>query len=196
MNQPHVHLVDVREEPVVEVRSDRVVTARREYELDTLVCATGFHAITGAAKSIDIRGQHGRTLDEEWADGPRSYLGLCIAGFPNLFMVTGPGSPAVLSNVIVSIEQHVDWIGQCLQDLRRARARTIEATQDAEAAWMKEVDAIAQRTLFMKADSWYQGRTRDGRKVFMPYVGGVGAYRKRCADVAHHGYEGFRISEG
>lgn len=196
MNRPHVQLVDVREEPVVEVRADRIVTTRSEYELDALVCATGFHAITGAAKNIDIQGRNGLTLGEEWADGPRSYLGLSIAGFPNLFMVTGPGSPAVLSNVVVSIEQHVDWIAQCMADLRRTHARTIEARVEAEEAWMLEVDAIARRTLFMKANSWYQGRTRDGRNVFMPYVGGVGTYRERCAAVAQRGYEGFRISGG
>jgi cyclohexanone monooxygenase len=194
MNRPNVRLVDVREEPVVEVTARGVVTSHASYDLDAIVFATGFHAMTGAAKAIHIVGREGRTLRDEWADGPRSYLGLSVAGFPNLFTITGPGSPSVLSNVVLSIEQHVEWITSCLEDLRARGARQIEATPEAESDWMTQVDAIAQHTLFPKANSWYQGRTRDGRFVFMPYVGGVGAYRATCATIARNGYEGFTIS--
>ena len=193
MNRPNVTLVDVREEPIVEVTANGVVTSHETYGLDALVFATGFYAMTGAAVAIDIRGRAGRTLKDEWADGPRSYLGLCVAGFPNLFMITGPGSPSVLSNVVLSIEQHVEWITDCLVALRERGATGIEASDEAETAWMHEVDAVAQKTLFPKANSWYQGRTRDGRSVFMPYVG-VGSYRAACAEIARKGYQGFVIS--
>jgi cyclohexanone monooxygenase len=162
--------------------------------LDALVFATGFYAMTGAAAAIEIRGRDGRVLKEESADGPRSYLGLCVAGFPNLFTITGPGSPSVLSNVVLSIEQHVEWITTCLEDLRRRGFAVIQASETAESSWMEHVDAIARKTLFPKANSWYQGRTRDGRSVFMPYVGGVGAYRATCEAIAANGYEGFILS--
>jgi cyclohexanone monooxygenase len=195
MNRPNVQLVDVREDPVVEVTGDAVVTSQREYQLDALVFATGFYAMTGAATAIDISGREGRVLKEEWADGPRSYLGLCVAGFPNLFTITGPGSPSVLSNVVLSIEQHVEWISECVQYLRRRGAAVIEASDEAESAWMSHVDAIAHKTVFPKANSWYQGRTREGRSVFMPYVGGVGSYRATCEAIARKNYEGFIISD-
>ncbi|MCB2078155.1 MAG: NAD(P)/FAD-dependent oxidoreductase [Novosphingobium sp.] len=196
LNRDNVELIDVREEPVVAVTATGVRTDRREIALDTLVFATGFHAMTGAAAKIDIRGVGGRTLREEWADGPRAYLGLGVAGFPNLFLITGPGSPSVLSNVVLSIEQHVEWLTELLVDLHERGATRIEADADAEAEWLHEVDAIAQQTLFPRANSWYHGRTRDGRTVFMPYVGGVGAYRDRCRRIADEGYAGFRISSG
>ena len=194
INADNVTLVDIRETPIVEVTAGAVVTSGRAYSLDALVLATGFHAMTGALVRIAITGRDGRTIAEEWADGPRSYLGLMIAGFPNLFMVTGPGSPSVLSNVVLSIEQHVDWIATCLTDLRSQSAASIEPSDQAEQDWMEHVDAVAQTTLFPKANTWYQGRTRDGRQVFMPYVGGVGPYRERCRAIAANGYEGFVVS--
>ena len=195
LNRENVELVDVREEPVVEVVPSGVKTARREIPLDLLVLATGFHAMTGAAAAIDIRGRDGRTLASEWADGPRTYLGLAIAGFPNLFLVTGPGSPSVLSNVVVSIEQHVEWITDCINALKDRPGAIIEATERAEADWMDEVNSIAAQTLFPRANSWYQSRTREGKLVFMPYVGGVGTYRERCEQIASAGYAGFDISD-
>ena len=193
MNRDNVELVDLRETPVSEVTADGIETFAGRYPLDVLVFATGFSAVTGALAAIDIVGRGGRTLKEEWEDGPRTYLGLMVAGFPNLFLVTGPGSPSVLSNVVLSIEQHVGWIGDCLEALVARDATTIEASQEAEDAWVDHADAVAQTTLFPRANTWYQGRTRDGRQVFMPYVGGVGPYRDKCRAVVTAGYEGFLI---
>ena len=193
MNRDNVRLVDLREEPVIEIDGGALVTQDGRYPLDALVFATGFDAMTGAIKAIDIAGRGGIKLAEEWTDGPRSYLGLAVSGFPNLFTVIGPGSPSVLSNVVVSIEQHVEWIADCLDALRAKGATTIEATESAEQSWMEHVDQAARLTLFPRSDSWYLGRTRDGRKVFMPYVGGVGAYRARCTGAAREGYAGFKI---
>ena len=193
LNRRNVAVVDVREEPVVAVTDHAIVTDRGTYRADAIVFATGFDACIGAIKAIDIRGREGRTLIAEWADGPRSLLGLAVAGFPNLFTITGPGSPSVLSNVVVSIEQHVDWIADCLVYLRERSATTIEADAGAERDWMEHADAVAHQTLFPRANSWYQGRTPDGRQVFMPYVGGVGAYRAKCDEVAAAGYAGFAV---
>ncbi len=194
MAQDNVTLVDVREDPVAEITADEIVTqSGARYPADAIVFATGFDACVGAIRAIDIRGRDGIALREEWELGPRCYLGLAVAGFPNLFTVTGPGSPSVLSNVVISIEQHVEWIARCLEDLRQRGAATIEADPDAEQAWMHHVDEVAQMTLFPRADSWYKGRTRDGREVFMPYVGGVGAYREKCDAVREAGYQGFAV---
>ena len=193
MNRDNVDLVDVREEPVETVTADAVVTARGSYPADAIILATGFDACVGAIKAIDIRGRNGRLIREEWDNGPRAYLGLAVEGFPNMFAITGPGSPSVLSNVVVSIEQHVEWIAQCMTDMRNEGHEVIEATAQAEADWMEHAHEVAHQTLFPRADSWYQGRTKDGRQVFMPYVGGVGAYRDKCAAVAANGYEGFLL---
>jgi cyclohexanone monooxygenase len=196
MNRDNVSLVDVREEPVTEVTADAIATGKGHYPVDAIVFATGFNAMVGAIKAIDIRGEKGRALKEEWEDGPRSYLGLAVSGFPNLFTITGPGSPSVLSNVVLSIEQHVDWITRCLEDLRTRGADRIEATEEAEQGWMEHAHEVAHQTLFPRANSWYQGKTRDGRLVFMPYVGGCGAYREKCDEVTEQGYAGFTISGG
>jgi len=194
MNRENVALVDVREEPVIGLTADAIVTEQGRYLADVLVFATGFHAMTGAISAIDVRGENGVSLKDEWGDSPRCYLGLAVAGFPNMFVVTGPGSPSVLSNVVVSIEQHVEWIADCLSALRTKGADVIEAKAEAETAWMEHADFVANQTLFPRSASWYKGRTRDGRLVFMPYVGGVGAYRAVCDEVAAEGYRGFHIA--
>jgi cyclohexanone monooxygenase len=151
--------------------------------------------MTGALLNIDIRGRAGRLLREAWVDGPRAYLGIAVAGFPNLFTITGPGSPSVLSNMIVSIEQHVDWIADGLAHLRARHLHVIEATEAAQEAWMAHVDEVANATLYPHAKSWYAGANIPGkRRIFMPYVGGVGRYRRICADVAAKQYEGFRLT--
>ena len=196
-NRDNVTLVDVRKSPVVAVTPAGIRTSDTEYALDAIVFATGFDAMTGALSRIDIRGAQGRTLKEKWASGPRSYLGLAIAGFPNLFLVTGPGSPSVLSNMIVSIEQHVDWITDCIASLRERGLASIEATEEAEEAWVDHVNAAAAATLYPMANSWYLGANIPGkRRVFMPYVGGVGVYRERCDKIAAADYEGFRLLGG
>lgn len=194
INRPNVDLVDVREDPVVAVEADAVVTASgARHPADAITVATGFDACIGAIKAIAITGTGGQRIADEWADGPRAYLGLAVAGFPNLFAITGPGSPSVLSNVIISIEQHVEWVARCLDDMRSSGKTVIEADDDAEQAWMQHVDEVAHTTLFPRADSWYMGRTRDGGQVFMPYVGGVGAYRAKCDTVRDAGYTGFAL---
>ncbi|MCA2211339.1 flavin-containing monooxygenase [Jidongwangia harbinensis] len=194
-NRPNVQLVDVRADPLVRATAHGLRTANREYRLDVIVVATGFDAMTGALASIDLRGRGGRSLRDEWAAGPRTYLGLAMAGFPNLFTVTGPGSPSVLSNMLVSIEQHVEWIADCLDALRRRGLTTIEATRPAVDDWVGQVDAVARGTLYPTVDSWYRGANVPGRpRVFMPYLGGVGGYRKMCDEIAAAGYRGFALS--
>ncbi|WP_120077001.1 flavin-containing monooxygenase [Aurantiacibacter odishensis] len=191
MNRDNVALVDVREEPVVDVTARSVKAEKGEYPADVIILATGFDACVGAIKAIDIRGRDGRSIRDEWDNGPRAYLGLAVEGFPNMFTITGPGSPSVLSNVVVSIEQHVEWVARCTAHMRSAGQQVIEATAEAETAWMEHAHEVAHSTLFPRASSWYQGHTKDGRQVFMPYVGGVGAYRAKCDEVAAKGYEGF-----
>lgn len=194
-NRDNVTLVDVKKSPIEELTPRGLRTRSAEFELDILVFATGFDAMTGALLNIDIRGRGNVTLRQKWADGPRTYLGLAIAGFPNLFTITGPGSPSVFSNTIVSIEQHVDWLTDCITYLREHRLERIEATVEAEDGWVAHARELVERTLFPLAESWYIGANIPGKpRVFMPYVGGVGAYRKKCDAVAARGYEGFTLT--
>ncbi|HEX8602607.1 MAG TPA: NAD(P)/FAD-dependent oxidoreductase [Pseudoduganella sp.] len=191
-NRTNVTLVDLKHTPIQAITADGVTTADREYPLDMLVFATGFDAITGALSRIDITGRGGLALKEKWRDGARCYLGLATAGFPNLFITTGPGSPGSLTNVVVAIEQHVDWIVECMATMRSRGETLIEATAEAEAAWVDKVAALSQRTLHRKADSWYTGANIPGKpRVFLPFVGGFGNYRRMCDAVAAGGYEGF-----
>ncbi len=191
-NRPTVTLIDLRDEPIEAVTAGGIRTSAREVALDALVFATGFDAMTGALTRIAITGRNGMELAAKWAAGPRTYLGLMTAGFPNLFMITGPGSPSVLSNVIVSIEQHVEWIAACIGSLDDT---DIEASEAAETAWVEHVNEVAGRTLYPRAASWYMGANIPGKpRVFMPYVGGVAAYRQRCAEVAQQGYQGFTLT--
>jgi len=191
-NKPHVRLVDIRKQPITRITAAGIETADGTIELDAIVLATGYDAITGALASMDITGAGGRKLDEKWKHGPVTYLGLMTSGFPNLYMITGPGSPSVLSNMIVSIEQHVDWISRCLHDLRDSGFDTIEPTPAAEEGWVRHVNDCADITLFPAANSWYLGSNVPGKpRVFMPYVGGVGVYRASCDDVVAKGYLGF-----
>jgi cyclohexanone monooxygenase len=194
-NRDNVTLVDVRKSPIEAITPKGVQTRDATYDLDALVFATGFDAMTGALLNIDIRGRAGQTLQQKWEAGPRSYLGVAIAGFPNLFTITGPGSPSVLSNMIVSIEQHVDWIADCVTYLRRHDRRSIEPSLDAEDAWVQHVNDVGHATLYPRADSWYMGANVPGKpRVFMPYVGGVGLYRQKADEVAALGYEGFVLT--
>ncbi len=193
-NRDNVTLVDLRATPIEAITPRGVRTRGAEYAVDSLVFATGFDAMTGALLAIDIRGRGGLPLSEKWAAGPRAYLGLSVAGFPNLFTITGPGSPSVLSNMIVSIEQHVDWIADCLAHLRASGRRRIEATAEAEEAWVAHVDEVGHQTLYPRAKSWYMGANIPGKpRIFMPYIGGVGVYRQRCDEVAARGYAGFSL---
>ena len=194
-NRPNVHLVDIRAAPIEEVTPRGIRTAAAEHELDVIVFAIGFDAMTGPFLDIDLRGRGGVTLRERWANGPRTYLGLTVAGFPNLFLVTGPGSPGVLSNMVVSIEQHVDWLTDCIASMRDGGLDVIEATPAAEEEWVAHVAEVAAATLYPRAGSWYVGANMPGKpRVFMPYVGGCGRYRAECHAVAREGYRGFRRS--
>jgi cyclohexanone monooxygenase len=194
-NRPNVHLVNLRRTPLVEVTAKGVLTTEREHEFDAIIYATGFDAMTGSLTGIDIRGKGGLSLKETWSAGPRTYLGIESVGFPNLFMITGPGSPSVLSNMIVSIEQHVDWVADAIAHLDANGLKAIEPTLEAQDAWVDHVNTIAMHTLYPKANSWYMGANVPGKpRVFMPYAGGVGEYRKKCDQVAADGYEGFVLS--
>jgi cyclohexanone monooxygenase len=196
-NRDNVTLIDIRRAPIEAITADGLRTRDAAYRLDSIVFATGFDAMTGALLGIDIRGRGGRTMNDAWAEGPRTYLGLAVAGFPNLFAITGPGSPSVLSNMIVSIEQHVDWIADCVDHMRAKGQETIEATDAAQDAWVAHVNQIGHATLYPRANSWYMGANVPGKpRVFMPYIGGVGAYRQICDGVAARGYEGFTLSRG
>jgi cyclohexanone monooxygenase len=201
-NRANVTLVDVRSAPIDEItptglraripRSASLRGARAEYALDAIVFATGFDAMTGPLFDIDLRGTGGQTLKAKWSDGPLTYLGIATAGFPNLFMITAPGSPSVLSNMVVSIEQHVDWIADCLSYLAEHEVDRIEASPEAETLWVQHVNEVANTTLYPLANSWYVGANIPGKpRIFMPYVGGVGTYRQKCDEVAATGYAGF-----
>ncbi len=194
-NRDNVTLIDLRTAPIEAITPTGLRTRDAAYALDSIVFATGFDAMTGALLSIDIRGRAGQPLRHKWAEGPRTYLGLAVAGFPNLFAITGPGSPSVLSNMIVSIEQHVDWIADCLVYLREHDRTAIEATVAAEDAWVAHVNEVGNATLYPLANSWYMGANIPGKpRIFMPYIGGVGVYRQLCDDVAAKGYEGFALT--
>jgi len=194
-NRSNVHLVDVRSAPIEAITPTGLRTSGGNYEFDAIVFATGFDAMTGALTAIDIHSTDGSTLKQEWQDGPRTYLGLMCAHFPNMFMITGPGSPSVLSNMHVSIEQDVNWITECLAWLRAHHIARIEATQEAQDNWVLHGIEVANKTLYPKAASWYMGANIEGKpRVFMPYIGGVNAYREKCAEIAAQGYTGFRLT--
>jgi cyclohexanone monooxygenase len=194
-NRDNVTLVDIRNTPIEELTPNGLITGGKEYEFDAIVFATGFDAMTGSFAKVDIRGRGGLTLKDKWAEGPKTYLGLMVTGFPNLFFITGPGSPSVLSNMIVSIEQHVDWITDCLSHMRRKGIGTIEATQKAEDDWVAHVNEVAYKTLYPTANSWYMGANIPGKpRVFMPYIGGVQIYRQICNDVVAKNYRGFAMT--
>jgi cyclohexanone monooxygenase len=193
-NRDNVTLVDIRNNPVTEITASGLRTADGDYVLDAIVFATGFDAMTGAMKEIDIHTDAGMSIKAKWEHGPHTYLGISIAGFPNLFMITGPQSPGVKSQMILACEQHVDWIADCVQYLRNRGLSRIEAEEDAEDAWVQHNNEVADRTLYPLANSWYVGANIPGKpRVFMPYVGGVSAYKKKCDEVAARGYEGFRF---
>ncbi|MCB0941920.1 MAG: alpha/beta hydrolase fold domain-containing protein [Mycobacterium sp.] len=191
-NLPHVRLVDLRATPIRQVTATGIDTTDESFRFDAVVLATGFDAVTGAIAAVDIHGRRGLVLNEKWADGPSTYLGLMTAGFPNLFLITGPGSPSVLSNMLVSIEQHVEWLVDCITDLRRSGFEVIEPTESAEAGWMAHQADSAAITLFPKGDSWYVGANVPGKpQVFLPYPNGVDFYGAACAEVVERDYLGF-----
>ena len=194
-NRANVTLVDVRAAPIERITPQGIQTRDAEYPLDIIVFATGFDAMTGPLLRIGIHGRDGVALKDVWDAGPRTYLGLQVTGFPNLFTITGPGSPSVLCNMPVAIEQHVDWITDCIAHMREHGLDRIEAKADAAEKWVEHVNEVANGTLLMQAaSSWYLGANVPGKpRVFMPYAGGMARYRDICDDVAAKGYEGFSI---
>ena len=194
-NLPHVRLVDLRQHPIVSITESGIETTDESLEFDAIVYATGFDAMTGPVVAVDIKGRDGVSLKEKWADGPSTYLGLTTVGFPNFFTITGPGSPSVLSNMAVSIEQHVEWVAGCLDDLRARGFHTIEPTPLAEAGWNQHVDDGASITLYPTANSWYMGANVPGKpRAFLPYVAGVDVYRAACDEVVARDYLGFSLA--
>jgi len=196
-NRPNVSLVNLRKDPIERITPAGIRTQGsagvREHPLDIIVFATGFDALTGPLLAIDILGRGGRSLREDWKAGPQTYLGLQMAGYPNLFTITGPGSPSVLTNMPVAIEQHVEWITDCIALLRKHGVHTIEPAEEAVTAWGEHVQECARATLLWDAKhSWYFGANVVGKpRVFMPYAGGLARYARHCANIAARGYEGF-----
>src|SRR5713101_3418015 len=197
-NKENVLLIDAKTDGAIEEITEKGIRAGgKEYEVDIIVFATGFDAMTGPLKALNLRGRGGRTLDDEWAEGPRSYLGISVAGFPNFFTITGPQSPSVLSNMPVSIEQHVEWISECIDAMRKAGKTTIEAAPEAQDQWVGHVNEIVSATLMPRANSWYMSANIPGKpRAFLPYLGpeGVGGYRRKCDEVAAKNYEGFELA--
>ena len=194
-NRSNVALKDLRQNPIKRVVAEGVETSDGVTPLDTLVLATGFDAMTGSFLRVDIRGAMGRSLRDHWSAGPRTYLGLMANGFPNLFIVAGPGSPSVLSNMVLSIEQHVDWISDCMVTMRTEGLNRIEAEADAEERWVRRLNDVASGTLFMKGNSWYLGANVPGKpRVFMPFLGGISEYRRLCDEAVTDHYAGFSRS--
>ncbi|MBN9090659.1 MAG: NAD(P)/FAD-dependent oxidoreductase [Reyranella sp.] len=195
-NRPNVSLVDVRSDAIESITETGLkLGSGAAFDLDAIVFATGFDAMTGALNEIDIRTTDGEALRQHWEGGPLTYLGVMIAGFPNMFVVTGPGSPGVKTQMIASIEQHVDWIADAIDHLHRHQLDRIEPTAKAESEWVEHVNRVADSTLYPLANSWYMGANIPGKpRVFMPYVGGFDRYKKHCDAVAAKGYEGFTLS--
>jgi cyclohexanone monooxygenase len=194
-NRPNVDIVDVRADQIVELTPTGLRTTSQSYDLDVIIFATGYDAMTGSLVGLNVTGRGGRTLRAEWAEGPATYLGLAVAGFPNFFLLAGPGSPSVFSNVIPAIEQHVEWIGDLLTHARRAGADLIEADLTAQQEWTRHVSAAGERSLLSHGNSWYRGANIPGKpQVVMPYVGGTNAYRAKCDAVAAADYTGLEIS--
>ncbi len=191
-NKPHVHLVDVNEKPITEITSAGIRAGGVDHELDVIIFATGYDAFTGSFLRMDIRGRNGVPLGDRWADGPIAYLGLGIAGFPNLLTVNGPGSPAVLTNVPATIEHDVEWIADCIAYLEEHGITAFEPTEEAEASWMRHAAELVDGTLYPLANSWWSGANIPGKpRMFMAYTGGLKRFRDRCAEVADAGYEGY-----
>ncbi|MGK0173630.1 MAG: cation diffusion facilitator CzcD-associated flavoprotein CzcO, partial [Gammaproteobacteria bacterium] len=193
-NRENVELVDISLTPIERLTKSGLTVNGRSFEFDAIVFATGFDAMTGTLFNVDIRGRDALPLKQKWEAGPRTYLGLMTESFPNLFMITGPGSPSVKSNMLTSIEQHVDLVADTIIYMRDEGLVAIEPELDAENEWVEHVQVVAHKTLFPQANSWYMGANIPGKpRLFMPYIGGVGAYRKICEDVVAQDYKGFRF---
>ena len=196
-NRENVELVDIRHSPIQEITPKGIRTEDDEFEFDIIVFATGFDAMTGTFFKMDIRGRKDLSLKDKWSEGPKTYLGVQAAGFPNMFMITGPGSPSVLTNMPTAIEQHIEWISNLVEYMREHGIEAIEPDTDSEIAWESHVQEAVEPTMFMLANSWYFGANIPGKpRVFTPYAGGLGTYRKKCNEIADNDYEGFILVSG
>ena len=194
-NRENVELIDLNSNPINSITENGILTNDKEFKFDIIIFATGFDAMTGALQAIDITGKNGKKLKQVWKDGPKSFLGLLINGFPNLFTVTGPGSPSVLTNMMVAIEQHVEWISNCINFLSKSNLNEVEADELFQIEWMDHIEEVAKNTLRYTCNSWYVGANVPGKKrVFMPYAGGFGKYREKCDEIAENNYSILRIS--
>ena len=195
-NRENVKLVDISKKPIQRLVADGIIVDDQLYAFDSIIFATGFDAMTGSIFNVDIKGRGGLALKEKWNAGPKTYLGLMSASFPNLFMITGPGSPSVKSNMIMSIEQHVDLVIETLLSMRRKGLSVVEPELEAENEWVDHVQEVANKTLFPQANSWYMGANIPGKpRLFMPYIGGVGAYREICEEIVANNYRGFKFEK-
>lgn len=195
-NRENVKLVDISKKPIQRLVADGIIVDDQLYPFDSIIFATGFDAMTGSIFNVDIKGRGGLALKEKWNAGPKTYLGLMSASFPNLFMITGPGSPSVKSNMIMSIEQHVDLVIETLLSMRRKGLSVVEPELEAENKWVDHVQEVANKTLFPQANSWYMGANIPGKpRLFMPYIGGVGAYREICEEIVANNYRGFKFEK-
>lgn len=194
-NRDNVSIVSIRANPIREVKPDGLTMANGDhYKVDAIVFATGFDTVTGTLIKLNLHGKGGQALADKWQDGPRAYLGLCTAGFPNLFMITGPGSPGILTNFPTCIEQNVEWIADVIDHMRETGAVEIEASPEAEAKWVQDIVDVADTTLFPTVDSWYMNSNLPGKpRVFTAYFNGMNTYAEVCADIAKNGYEGFEL---
>ena len=193
-NRPNVSLVDVNAHPIERIDADGIVCDGRTNPLDAIIFATGFDAMTGALTNIDIRGKDALPLEDAWAEGPKTYLGLSIHGFPNLFLITGPGSPSVLTNMLPSIEHHVEWIAECIDWAERNGKRELQASRAAQEDWVAHVNEVGDSSLYPRCNSWYLGSNVPGKpRVFMPYLG-FPPYAEKCAQVARSGYAGYETA--
>lgn len=194
-NRSNVRLIDLQQDPIQHLLPGGIQTLNNVFSLDVIVFAIGFDAMTGALLAIDIKGKNDKKLKDKWIDGPRSYLGLLTAGFPNMFTITGPGSPSVLTNMFSAIEQHVNWTTQCIKFMQESGYTEIEAQSEAENQWMDHVEEVANQTLRYTCNSWYVGANIPGKKrVFMPYAGGIPLYIEKCDEIVSAGYKGFRLA--
>ena len=195
-NRKNVKLIDISKRPIQRLVSNGIVANEQLYVFDSIIFATGFDAMTGSLFNVDIKGRKGIALRDKWNAGPKTYLGLMSASFPNLFMITGPGSPSVKSNMIMSIEQHVDLVTDTLLRMRSEGLSVVEPELDAENSWVEHVQEVANKTLFPRANSWYMGANIPGKpRLFMPYIGGVGVYREICEEIVTDNYRGFKFEK-
>ena len=194
-NRENVKLIDLNSNPINSITENGILTNDKEFKFDSIIFATGFDAMTGALQAIDITGKNGKKLKQVWKDGPKSFLGILINGFPNLFTITGPGSPSVLTNMMVAIEQHVEWISDCINFLSKSNLNEVEADEIFQIEWMDHIEEVAKNTLRYTCNSWYVGANVRGKKrVFMPYAGGFGKYREKCDEIAENNYSILNIS--